>query len=158
MWVTEMNIDPAGAPASFGLTPSDRLHFQAKATLRALVSFVNKGVSALDFYAVKDGNFALVSQSFFDAIAGGGAYPGDTAGGPVMDSVRRLVSGFDGAVATSTPRQLSLLEMDDYAGNKQFEGDGTADHPPLYNRDVLAFLPFQVTSNRFVIPVYVMTT
>ena len=45
----------------------------------------------------------------------------------------------------------SLLEIDDYAGNKQFEGDGTADHPPLYNRDVLAFLPFQVTSNRFVI-------
>src|SRR5215216_7001907 len=33
IWVTEMNIDPAGAPASFGLTPSDRLHFQAKTTL-----------------------------------------------------------------------------------------------------------------------------
>jgi Concanavalin A-like lectin/glucanases superfamily len=158
MWVTEMNIDPAGAPSSFGLTPSDRLHFQAKATLRTLVSFVNKGVSALDFYAVKDGNFALVSQSFFDALAGGGAYPGDTAGGKVMDSVRRLVGGFNGATSISTPRQLSLLEIGDYAGHKQFEGDGTPDHPPLYNREVLAFLPFQVTSSQFVIPVYVMTT
>ncbi|HLM09706.1 MAG TPA: hypothetical protein VK307_08340, partial [Thermoleophilaceae bacterium] len=53
---------------------------------------------------------------------------------------------------------LSLEEIGDYAGNTQFDGDGTADHPPLYNRDVLAFLPFQVSSNRFVIPIYVMTT
>jgi len=157
MWVTEMNIDPAGAPSSFGLTLSDRLHFQAKTTLRTLVSFVNKGVSALDFYAVKDGNFALVSQSFFDTLGSGGTYPGDGAGGEVMDSVRRLIGGFAGAASISTPRQVSLLEIGDYAGRKQFETDGTADHPPLYNRDVLAFLPFQVTSNRFVIPVYVMT-
>ena len=158
IWVTEMNIDPAGAPASFGLTPSDRLHFQAKTTLRTLVSFVNKGVTALDFYAVKDGNFALVAKSFFDSIGGGGSYPGDGAGGEVMDSVRRLVAGVDGAASISTPRQLSLEEIGDYAGNTQFDGDGTADHPPLYNRDVLAFLPFQVSSNRFVIPIYVMTT
>jgi hypothetical protein len=40
----------------------------------------------------------------------------------------------------------------------QFAGDGTADHPPLYNRDVLAFLPFQVHARRFVIPIYVMTS
>jgi hypothetical protein len=158
MWVTEMNIDPAGAPVSFGLTPADRLHFQAKATLRTLVSFVNKGVSAVDFYSVKDGNFALVSESFFGSLGGAAAYPGDDAGGEVMDAVRRLVAGFDGAVPISTPRQLSLEEIGDYAGNVQFDGDGTADHPPLYNRDVLAFLPFQVTSNRFVVPIYVMTT
>jgi Concanavalin A-like lectin/glucanases superfamily len=154
MWVTEMNIDPAGAPV--GMQPSNRLHFQAKATLRTLVSFVNKGISNVDFYAVKDGNFALVANSFFGSLASG--YPGDAAGGEVMDSVRRLMAGFNGAIPLSQPRQLSLLEIGDYAGNMQFAGDGTADHPPLYNRDVLAFLPFQVTDSRFVIPVYVMTT
>jgi hypothetical protein len=149
-----MNIDPAGAPA--GMQPSNRLHFQAKTTLRTLVSFVNKGISNVDFYAVKDGNFALVSGSFFGSLASG--YPGDTAGGEVMDSVRRLMAGFDGAVPLSQPRPLSLVEIGDYAGNMQFAGDGSADHPPLYNRDVLAFLPFQVSDSRFVIPVYVMTT
>ena len=154
VWVTEMNIDPAGAPA--GMQPANRLHFQAKAALRTLVSFVNKGVSNVDLFAAKDGNFALVADSFFGSLASG--YPGDTAGGEVMDSVRRLMAGFAGAVPLSQPRQLSLVEIDDYAGNKQFAGDGTADHPPLYNRDVLAFLPFQVSDKRFVIPVYVMTT
>jgi hypothetical protein len=156
MWVTEMNVDPAGAPASFGLTAGDRLHFQAKATLRTLVSFVNKGVSAVDFYGVKDGNFALVADSFFSSLAQG--YPGDGAGGEVVDSVRRLVAGLNGATTISQPRQLSLVEIGDYAGNRQFQGDGSADHPALYNRDVLAFLPFQLTDRSFVIPVYVMTT
>jgi hypothetical protein len=154
VWVTEMNIDPAGAPA--GMQPSNRLHFQAKAALRTLVSFVNKGVSNVDLFAAKDGNFGLVADSFFASLASG--YPGDTAGGEVMDSVRRLMAGFDGAVPLAQPRQLSLLELGDYAGNRQFAGDGSADHPPLYNRDVFAFLPFQVSDKRFVIPVYVMTT
>ena len=157
MWITEMNIDPAGAPASFGLGPNDRLRFQAKAALRTMVAFVNKGVSAIDLYSAKDGNFSLVSNGFYDAVAGG-AYPGDRAGGVVMDSMARLVAGFAGAVPLAAPRQVSLFEIGDYAGNRQFEGDGTAAHPPLYNRDVLAFLPFQVTPKRFVIPVYVMTT
>ncbi len=154
VWVTEMNINPAGAPA--GMQPANRLHFQAKSALRTLVSFVNKGVSNVDLFAAKGGNFALVADSFFGSLGSG--YPGDTTGGEVMDSVRRLMAGFAGAVPISQPRQLSLAEIGDYAGNTQFAGDGTADHPTLYNRDVFAFLPFQVTDRRFVVPLYVMTT
>jgi hypothetical protein len=76
-----------------------------------------------------------------------------------MAGLRATPGGrFNGAASISTRRQLPLLEIRGYAGNKQFEGDGTADHPPLYNRDALAFLSFQVTSSKFVIPVYVMTT
>jgi hypothetical protein len=37
----------------------------------------------------------------------------------------------------------------------QFSGVGGK--PPLYNRDVVAFFPFQTDTNRFVVPVYVMT-
>ena len=47
--------------------------------------------------------------------------------------------------------------MTDFSGNVQFQGDGSPQYPPLHNRDVFAFLPFQVNSHRFVIPVYVMT-
>ena len=36
-----------------------------------------------------------------------------------------------------------------------FSGD--ADHPPLWQRDVLAVLPFQVNPNKHVVAVYVMT-
>ena len=40
---------------------------------------------------------------------------------------------------------------------KVFDGDGTPEHPPLYHRDVLAILPYQVSDRRFVLACYVMT-
>ena len=36
-----------------------------------------------------------------------------------------------------------------------FPGDAT--HPPLWHRDVVAVLPFQITPNRFALVAYVMT-
>ena len=54
-------------------------------------------------------------------------------------------------------RQLQLDSIGDTHNHMQFAGDGTAAHPNLYNRDVFAFLPYQVNSHRFVIPYYVMT-
>ena len=63
----------------------------------------------------------------------------------------------EGAEQISTPRSLELRALTDYEDNIQFEGNGTAAYPPLYNRDVFAFLPFQVNAHRFVIPIYVMT-
>ncbi len=62
-----------------------------------------------------------------------------------------------GAEQTPAARSLSLRALTDYSSNVQFEGDGTAEYPPLYNRDVFGFFPFQVNADRFVIPVYVMT-
>jgi hypothetical protein len=59
----------------------------------------------------------------------------------------------------NTPRNLTLNHFIDYNSNVQFAGDpkDLTHYPPLFNRDVLAFFPFQVTDTRFVIPVYVMT-
>jgi hypothetical protein len=50
-----------------------------------------------------------------------------------------------------------VVSISDKHDHYQFVGDGTAAHPNLYNRDVFAFLPYQVNSKRFVIPYYVMT-
>ena len=74
-----------------------------------------------------------------------------------MDAVRRLTESMGGAQPLTTTRNLSLLQLTDYDGNVQFEGNGTAAYPPLYNRDVFGFFPFQVNDSRFVIPTYVMT-
>src|SRR5262249_32142253 len=156
-WVTEINMNPAGAPSA-GFTSGDRLHFQTKVALRSLVSYASKGATAVDLFGVTDSALGLVPQSFFDKLHQTGNYPGDSAGGEVMDSVRRLVSGFSGATAIGRPRSLSLDRIDDFTGNKQVNGDGTAAHPPLFGRDVLAFSPCQVSDARFVVPVYVMTT
>jgi hypothetical protein len=156
MWITEMNINPQDA-AHLGVTPADRLHMQAKSTLRSLTAYINKGVSALYMFAVTSPEYGLVDPSFFTSLQQTGVYPGDRAGGEVLNSVKRLVDGLP-AGGIAQPRALSLERIGDYAGNLQFQGDGTADHPSLYNRDVLAFLPFQSTTRRFVVAVYVMTS
>jgi hypothetical protein len=67
------------------------------------------------------------------------------------DSLRVILG--DGS---SPRRSLSLAWVGAYAGGVQWAGDGL-DHPPLRNRDVLAFLPFQASDHLFVVPIYVMT-
>jgi hypothetical protein len=54
-------------------------------------------------------------------------------------------------------RPITVESITDTHDHFQFQGDGTLAHPTLYNREVLAVLPFQVNARRFVIPFYVMT-
>jgi hypothetical protein len=143
VWITETNIDLTHA-AAMGLTSADAWHLQAKATLRSLAAFINKGVSAFYFYAVTNGSWAMVD-------------PGAPGGGPTMTAVKSFLAPFAGPTTITSPRSLSLLQIADQGNWTQFAGDGTAAHPPLYNRDVVAFFPFQVDTSKFVIPAYVMT-
>jgi hypothetical protein len=168
MWITEMNLDPSGAdpsdPQNVGGAPLPRLgardveHLHAKATLRTLTAYVNKGVSAVYLFAAKGPfNLQLIDQDFYNAVAKRhGAYPGDALGGETMTAVRRLTQ----ALAQARPlkaRPLRLRAVASRDDDAQFAGDGTRAHPALSNREVLAFLPFQVSSTRYVIPTYVMT-
>jgi hypothetical protein len=58
-----------------------------------------------------------------------------------------------------TRRTLDLADISDTHDHFQFEGNGTNDpaHPPLYNREVFAFLPYQTSSSSFAVFYYVMT-
>ena len=71
--------------------------------------------------------------------------------------MRRLVEAFSGAVPLQRTRPLSLLAVSDKHGHFQFRGDGSKEHPTLYDRDVTAFFPFQVRPGRWVAAAYVMT-
>jgi hypothetical protein len=62
-----------------------------------------------------------------------------------------------GSEPIASPRTLSLDSLTDYSGGMQFEGNGSAAYPPLFDREVFGFFPFQVNAHRFVVPVYVMT-
>jgi hypothetical protein len=157
-WITEVNLDPASGPAHGMMSPSDIRHVASKDALRYLTAYVNKGVTALDFYAAQAGNLSLVDPSFFSAVkAAPSTYPGDEQGGETTTAISRLVDAMKGSRPIASPRSLSLAELTDYSGNVQFEGNGTEAYRPLYNREVFGFFPFQVNSHRFVIPVYVMT-
>ena len=52
---------------------------------------------------------------------------------------------------------MSLLDVSDDHDRRQFAGDGSAAHPPLYDRDVVGFFPYQIDEDSYLIPAYVMT-
>jgi hypothetical protein len=166
-WITEYNLGSKGTPvgpdgvtpeSSVALTPADKLHFEAKALLRSLVAMVSKGMTREYFYAAAPGALSLISEAFSAAEqAYPGSYPGDQLGGETMTGFRNMLSQFQGPGPSGTPRQLKLLSIAQEGNHAQFTGDGTAAHPSLYDRDVLAVFPFQSSPTRFAIPVYVMT-
>jgi hypothetical protein len=169
-WVTEFNLatwhgtvvgpdetTPQTGPSA-QVTAADRAHFQAKVALRSLVSNVNKGITREYFFTAGPGNKSLLNPSFFSEVAAHpGSYPGDGAGGETTSALHTMLGLFQGPGPGAGARQLSLTSISQEGNHAQFTGDGTSAHPSLYDRDVLAVLPFQSSPTRFVIPVYVMT-
>ena len=169
-WVTEYNLGSAKAvpvgpdgvtpqPAAT-LTSADKAHFEAKALLRSLVAMVNKGISREYFYAATNaGDLSMISPDFMSAaVANPTSYPGDALGGETMSAFHSLLAQFQGpGPGPAGARQLQLVSIAQDGNHAQFTGDGTAAHPTLYDREVLAVLPFQSSPTRFTIPVYVMT-
>jgi hypothetical protein len=156
-WVTEYNLGIPKA-AAVTLTTADKSHFHAKALLRSLVAMVSKGVSREYFFAAGPGGLSLISGDFFAALeAHPGTYPGDQQGGEVMSGFHNMLSRFQGPGPNAAPAQLKLVSIAQQGDHAQFTGDGTAAHPSLYDREVLAAFPFQTSPTHFVIPVYVMT-
>ncbi len=157
VWITETGMDFTEMEQAGQLGSADIAHLRAKATLRTTTAFVNKGVRGLHFYAARGDELGLIDDSFFDEVdRRGGAYPGPGTAGATVAAMARMMSRFEPG-QLGAPRQLSLEQIADDHDQRQFEGGGTSGRPPLYNRDVLAFLPFQVADNRFVAGVYVMT-
>jgi hypothetical protein len=167
VWMTEYNLSLNGAtvvdpnestPAETSLTPADKAHFQAKALLRSLVAMINKGMTREYFYAATGHALALIPPSFYSALqAHPETYPGDQLGGETMNGLRNMLTQFHGPGPGPDLRQLSLVSITQDGNHAQFAGDGTTAHPNLYDREVLAVLPFQSSPTRFVIPLYVMT-
>ena len=148
VWITELNVDALARDPRF--SARDVRHIQAKAVLRSLTAYVNKGVRALDLYTAKDPRLGLIDPAFFGpAQAAAAGDPGDATGGETMSAVRRLIGATEGSQPVRRPRRITLDMISDEHGNRQFDGDGTTAHPPLYDRDVLGFFPYQLDARRF---------
>jgi hypothetical protein len=118
---------------------------------------VSKGVSREYFFGA-GGSMGMIDQGFFSALeAHPGTYPGASQGGEVMGGFHNMLGHFQGPGPAGAPRQLSLLSIAQEGDHAQFTGDGSAAHPSLYDREVLAAFPFQTSPTNYVIPVYVMT-
>jgi hypothetical protein len=139
VWLTEAGLDPAGIPAR--VLP----RFKAKELLRWSTAWVSKGAAAVDFYAASSEPWALV-----DPRAPGGGLP--------LRAVTRLNGTLGRGRGPITRRvSLQLAAITDSHAHVQFAGNGTSAYPPLYDRDVVGFFPFQVSNRRAVVALYVMT-
>jgi hypothetical protein len=164
VWMTEYNIDPAGASVGTGAVPTEapaeaaQAHLQAKALLRSLVSMVSEGMTREYFFAAAHaGDQSIIGNNFIaEADAHPDVYPGSDLGGETMRAFRNLLAHFRGPGPHGPTRQLRLISIAQKGDHAQFAGDGPG-QPPLYDREVLAVFPFQTSPTRFVIPVYVMT-
>jgi hypothetical protein len=166
-WITEVNY----APGEDGVTdPARALQLKTKAIARYFCFYLNKGVERLYLFAAgandpKQGDLELgvLKQDFVNRTINDKTYPTDDAPwtSPALLVVRRIADrmrdGLDASLRET--RALEIASIEDSHGAKQFDGDPNdpSAHPPLFDRDVLAVLPFQVNAKKFVIPFYVVT-
>ena len=167
VWFTECNIFPYEVDSK--VTPEQAMRIKAKTAARYFCFYLNKGVTRIHLFATTpndrslgDREFGILPMRFIDyAEKKGAVYPAQPAGyaGPILTVTRRIVEKMrlklDSKLTATRP--LTALSVTDTHNHTVFQGDGTPAHPNLYDRDVFAFLPFQVNAKRFVIPYYVMT-
>lgn len=166
-WITEVNY----AANEDGVTDQElALQLKAKTTARYFCFYLNKGVERLYLYGagandieLGDLELGILKQDFMNRTVTEKVYPADDSEwtSPALVVTKRIAehmrNGLD--VNMKETRQLELVSVEDSHNAKQFEGDPAdlRSRPPLYDRDVFAFLPFQVNARKFVIPYYVMT-
>lgn len=160
MWITEVGM----APNEIGITDIEAgMKLKAKTTARYFCFHINKGVERLYLYAAcaEDKWLGIVKDDFVSYARTNTIYPVDDSKyvSPSLLVIKRITDKMreqldPGLKAT---RQLRLDSISDTHDHYQFRGDGTPAHPNLYNRDLFAFLPYQVNNKRFVVPYYVMT-
>ena len=161
--ITETGIRPTEVGVS---NATAALNLKAKDALRAYCFYLNKGAAAVFLYAAIGGgdtDFGLVQSNFVSYAAANTTYPADDTPyvSPVLKMLSNVVKQFaanlDPTITSANTRTLTINSLSDDHNHYQFQGDGTAAHPNLYDRELFAFLPFQVNAKRFVIPYYVAT-
>ena len=158
-WITECGYDPSESSIT---DPTTAMALKAKSTARYFCFFLHRGCKKVIVFATGGGDarLGIVKDNFLSYCGMSANYPAndDYYTSPSLAVTQRIVNQMR---LYSTPseamRQLDVVNVTDTHNHSQFQGDGTLAHPDLYDRDVLAILPFQSNPHRFVIPYYVMT-
>lgn len=128
---------------------------KALCATRSFCLWLNKGVDVLHYFVAYDNkatSFGLLPTNLKQLPA---TAPFEDVATPPMKAIRYLSRAFEGSVPLAKTDELSVEVVSLGPESKMFEGDAT--HPPLWSREVLAVLPFQVTHEKHVVIVYVMT-
>jgi hypothetical protein len=128
---------------------------KALCATRSFCLWLNKGIDVVHYFVAHEDKAtsfgvlptnlkSLAAQAVFDDVAT-----------PPMRAVRNLARAFAGSVPMDKTDALGVDVVSLGPESKVFEGNAT--HPPLWHRDVLAVLPFQVNPQKHAVAVYVMT-
>jgi hypothetical protein len=137
-------------------------YMTSKMLLRQYVFHNHKGLRNQYMFASGERPFAInmAGQAFYQAL--------DLSGFQLTDDVRKaapsvyrglgwLTQQMEASEPIVAPRRLSVEELWEYKPRLVFAGDGSAARPHQWNRDWFAFLPYQLTADKFLVPYYVMT-
>ena len=141
-------------PAECGVTDEPgQWRLKTKCLLRSMCLWLNKGVDTMHYFC------AWRRRSRHGPAAAGSAQAAGRR--EVRRRGHRADEGPpqpDQGLRRCQPAKTTDLKVEVAragADRKIFDGDAT--HPSLWNRNVFAFLPFQVDDGHFVVAVYVMT-
>lgn len=151
-YITEHGV----VPGECGITDvAQGWQLKSLCLARSLCLWMNKGVDVMHYFTAYDR----------DALSFGILPPDlpklapdtslDQAATPPMRAVRNLTRRLANSVPFEKTRPLEVEVTALGPQKKIFEGDGK--HPPLWHRDVVAVLPFQVRPDKFALVAYVMT-
>lgn len=135
---------------------ADAWRLKSLCATRSFCFWLNKGVDALHYfvaYGKEPAGFGLLPPDL-PQLPADAAF--DDVATPPLHAIRNLTREF----AESVPlEEIRPIEIENVVAagpqTKVFNGEG--EHPPLWHREVLAVLPFQVTPQKHVLAVYVMT-
>jgi hypothetical protein len=155
--LTEFGFHPEWLGGVSDATEAELL--KAKILLRAGLLYLNKGLSALWFFADIGGGGPLGWDLVPESVASLNTYPAhpDAYMTPAMRALRNTVSLFRASAPLSSPRELGIEvgAADGNGGGIAFLGD--PQHPNLTYQDILTLLPFQTDDRTFVVAAYVMS-
>ncbi len=163
-WFTECGFGPGWYDID---NPQRALYLKAKWFSRMYVFYLNKGNEKVVLFSwnhgKEDTDLAVASKAFMDYVESHDTYPAqdESLTSPGLRTVRRITGAMkddlDTTLTHHTTRPLEVVSIRDDHDHFQWQGDGTPEHPTMYNRECLAILPFQVNQTKFVVPYYVMT-
>ncbi|HOK56895.1 MAG TPA: PA14 domain-containing protein [bacterium] len=144
----------------------EALKYKAKTIIRALLFWLNKGISKVYIFCTYDkdnrGMGILLSNINPKEYS---KYPEDQLYSPAMKALKNVFDKFKDSEDLKEVRQIDIevvslgkqykvFENVKYVGEKK---ENIPNPPELYYRDMFTFLPFQINKNKFVFAVYVMS-
>jgi hypothetical protein len=172
LWQTEFNygrqaffdrlFQETGAPRDDARAYALDNHITGKMLLRMYLFQNHKGLKRLYVFAPGDPPYGInmLTPPSYAAL--------DKSGGKLTPEVRATVpAAYQGlgwltrqmetGAALAAPRPLRVDDLVEYKPRLMFAGDGSPARPHQWNRDWFAFMPYQLSANRFIVPYFVVT-